>query len=494
MFEQQPQNDGFAFAGISDGANSPLIRMLMAPDIVPGAEPGYELCKTIYSYHPLGAVLTDEPITLAQSQPREINIAVMGEERIIEQYQNTWDTLAKVGATVIIHDLLSRARTYGISSLGVGEVGKELDTPLDLDDLAEADLYFNVLDPLNTAGSLVLNQDPNSPDFLKPTGNIRVNGKLWHPSRLHVQMNERPVYIEFTGSSFGFVGRSIYQRALYCLKTYLQTLITDQMVTQKAGLLVAKMVTPGSFINAIMQSMFGWKRGAIKQGVTGQVLQIGITEEIETLNMQNLDKAAEFARNNVLKNIASAAGIPASIITKETLAEGFGEGSEDAKEKARYINWVREDMAPAYMFMDRIVQRKAWTPEFYKTLKKDYPELPPYETWLHETRLAFRASWPNYLIEPDSEKSKNADVQFKAVVALFEIMEGVLDPENRAELTEWVAANANAREELFSSRLNLDPDSLREYFTKNAEAQEAAAEAATKTGEEEKPRPFAAAS
>ena len=222
-----------------------------------------------------------------------------------------------------------------------------------------------------------------------------------------MKMNEQPIYIEWTGSAFGFVGRSIYQRALYPLKSFLQSMITDQMVIQKSGLLVAKMKTPGSFIDNVMQVMFGWKRAKLKEGVTGQVLQIGTDEDIETLNMQNLDKAFSTARTNVIKNIATACGMPASIIGQETLTEGFGEGAEDAKKEAAYLEYLREDMQSAYAFLDRIVMRKAWTSEFYDTLIPLYPRLKPYDTWLYECIHSFKATWPNILVERIQKKAKS---------------------------------------------------------------------------------------
>ena len=462
---------GYATLGGSQ-IGSQLMQMLVADSIEPGSDPGYQLCKTIYSYHPLGSVLADAPITLAQSQEREIEIPVLAEKRLIEQFRREWNALSKVGATVLLHNLCKTSRIYGIASLAVGERGVDPKEPLDLDRLGTADLFFNVLDPLNTAGSLVLNQDPNSPDFLKPKA-IYVDGKLYHPSRVVVKMNEQPLYIDWTVSAFGFVGRSVYQRALYPLKTFVQSMITDQMVTQKAGLLVAKMQTPGSFIDNIMKVMASWKRGSIKAGVTGQVLQIGTEESIETLNMQNLDKAAAFARDNCLKNIASATGMPASLIRNETLAEGFGEGSEDAKKEAQFISYIREDMTPAYAFVDRIVQRRAWSPEFYEALKRDYSAYKdvPYETALHDWMRAFTARWPNLLIEPDSEKIKTAETQFKSVVAFLEIMAPLCDPESKAHLVRWAVDNVNGREELFSSKLVVDDDTLEAFLTTNAEAQ-----------------------
>jgi len=65
--------------------------------------------------------------------------------------------------------------------------------------------------------------------------------------------------------------------------------------------------------------------------------------------------------------------MPAKILLQETFAEGFGEGTEDAKYVARFIDGIREEMAPLYNFFDMIVQRRAWTPDFYKLIQEDFP-------------------------------------------------------------------------------------------------------------------------
>lgn len=499
MYESSvSQDSSFAYLGVDGSPDSPLVQMLMAPAIVPGTGPSYELAKTIFSYHPLGGLLAAGPITLAQSQPREINVGALGAERIVEQFENTAKGIGVLGETVLIHNLMTLSRVYGIASLGIGEQGVDPEKPLDVSKLADADLFFNTLDPLNTAGSLVLNQDPNSPMYLKPSGFLHVSGKKWHPSRVFVKMNEQPLYIEWSSSAFGFVGRSIYQRPLFPLKTFLQTMITDQMVTQKAGLLVAKMEQPGSIIDNVMQAMFGWKRGKLRDGVTGQVLAIGVSEEIETLNMQNVDKAMTTPRTNVLKNIASAAGMPATLIAQETMSAEFHEGSEDAKKEAAYLTYIRADMQGAYDFMDRIVMRQAWTPEFYETLFVDFPEYKkiPFETAFHNWVRSFKATWPNLLTEPDSEKSKTADVKLKALVALAETMVPDMDPENKANFFDFLAANVNELEDLFVGRLDIDSEKLKTYLEENrAEASEAL-KLQGKQAEEPpgKVRPFSAAS
>lgn len=485
-------SDQFASAAVTS-LGSQLDQMLRAnEEIVPGSAPSYELCKTIFAYHPLGAILATAPITRAMARGREINVPVLAEERLVKQFLAVARTIGRVGEDVLINRLMSISRIYGIATIGIGEVNRSPSDPLDSADLGGREVYFSIFDPLNTAGSLVLNQDPNSPDFLKPNSLVAVNGQTWHHSRLCVKMNEEPLYIEWTNSAFGFVGRSVYQRAIFPLRTFLQTMITDQMVTEKAGLLVAKLQAPGSFIDSVMQGMFQQKRLQIKSGTTNQVLQIGVEEAIETLNMMNLDKAANFARTNVLKNIASAAGMPASIIAQETLTEGFGEGTEDAKREAAYIDFLRNDMAEAYAFLDRIVMRKAWSRDFFETLQRDYPEYERmgYESALAEWMDTFTATWPNAIEEPASEKSKTADVQFKAVVALVETIGPLLDGQNRANLMQWVAENVNQRSELFSGSLDLDIDQLAEF----AEQQNRDQTSDPAMKEVHEPRPFTAAS
>jgi Protein of unknown function (DUF1073) len=462
----------------------------MCEELVPGSVPSYELAKQIYAYHPLGAVLVDAPITRAQARLREIAIPVLGEEQLIEQFQLIFDTLSRVGGTVVLHNLAKTARMYGIAALGVGEVGKDPAEPLDSAKIYDADLYFNVFDPLNTAGSLVLNQNPNAADFLKP-GYVRVNGQVWHPSRLFVKMNEQPIYIEWTGSGFGFVGRSVFQRGLYPLKSFVQSMITDQLVVQKVGLIIYKADSPSSFLDNIIQGFMGLKRAVIKSGMTGNVASIGTNETIETINMQNLDKPFIAARTNIIKNIASACGMPASIILQESLVEGMGEGTEDFKKEVEYLEYIRQDLQPSYDFLDRIVMRKAWTPDFFAALSNRYPEYKKlsYEEALHQAMRAFSATWPNLMIEPESEKSKTADVKLKAVVATVEVLAPLLDPENTASLATWVADNVNEQHDLFSGKLSFDEDSLVAHLETNA-----AAALEPDEGEETKPRAFSAAS
>src|SRR6185503_3286650 len=148
---------------------------------------------------------------------------------------------------------------------------------------------------------------------------------------------------------------------------------------------------------------------------------------------------------------------------------------------------------PAYAFLDAICRRKAFTPDYYETLRGDYSEFGEggHERMLHDAIRNFKASWPNLKSEPDSEKVKTEDVQLKAVIALLETLLPTAPPDVKAKLFIWAAENVNDREHLFAGNLDLDEQEIRDYFeTSEAEAKEAME--APDPKESHEPRPFSA--
>lgn len=436
-------------------------QIMAADDIQPGFEPSYELCKLIYTHHVLGRKLADKPIDMAQSQPRKVTISDSPEDDVRDAFENQW---RNDGIDGHLANLVGLSRVYGIASLGVLEEGTDVAKPIDLTKLWDRQISFNVFDPLNTAGSLVLNQNPNAMDFQHVT-EFRVGGRTYHRSRSSVVLHEKPIYIQFTTSAYGFVGRSVYQRTLFPLKSYLQTMVTNDLVTKKAGLLVAMMKAVGSVIDNVMASIAGQKREMLKQGMTGNVLTIDKDERIETLNMQNTDVAMTTARTNILHDIAAGADMPAKIMTMESFAEGFGEGSEDAREVAQFVKRIREEMARPYAFMDRVTQHRAWNPEFYASIQRKFSEYRsiPYDQAFYRWQNSFKADWPSFIEEPDSEKIKVDDVKLKAIIAFVQVLDPMLDPENKATLVEWACDNLNEMEFLFTNPLLIDPALIAAY-------------------------------
>jgi hypothetical protein len=463
---------------------TPLTQILMSDNIELGSGASYELCKLIYSYHPLGAKLVDTPVELAQSQGRTINVPGPAEERVRKAFRDEWK---KIDADRLIANCVRLGRIYGISSIAIMIKDEDPTKPLDFAKLAEKKMVFNVFDPLNTAGSLVMNQNPNEAGFLKPIS-IKVQGQPYHITRTAIFQNEDPIYLDYTSSAYGYVGRSVYQRALFPLKSFLQSMITDDLVTKKAGVIIAKLKAPGSIINNVMQAIAGVKRQLLKEAVVGNVLNIGTEESIESLNLQNVDTAARSARKNILENIAAAAGMPAKLVNSETLAVAFAEGEEDAKAIARFIDRLRETMQPLYDYFTRIVQFRAWNYEFYESLKADHEEYAQktFNEAFTEWHNHFICYWPSLLTEPDSEKIKVANVKLRSIVALMDTLLPMCDPESMELLIEASVDNFNDMKILFPTPFKIDAKKMAKFAEERAqeekEMNQKAAEAGGKPG------------
>lgn len=485
---------------LGSAVGNELQRLLVAPDIQTGDEPSYQLCKAIFTHHPLGAKLAEAPTRIAQSQKRDITIDGSPGDQLKDAFEKEWKRLR---CDNVIFNLMRTSRVYGIASMGVlvSEPDGYLQDPgkvIDFPSLNNKAIAFNVWDPLNTAGSLVLNQIPTAFDFQKALEGVSVQGTRWHPSRSVVMTNEDPIYISYTTAAFGFAGRSVYQRALLPLKSFVQTMVTDDLISLKSGVIIAKIKQAGSMVNQGMKNMFGLKRNVVKEAVVGNVISISPEEYIETLNMQNLDGAYGMARTNILKNIATAADMPAQLIENETMVSGFGEGTEDAKNIAKYVDRHREEMEPAYTFMDRIVMQRAWTPEVFEAMKAEHPDAfkgKTFETEFQRWRNSFKATWPSLLVEPDSEKAKAAKVKLEGIMSTIMTMAELVDPKNKSKIVMWAVDEINSIDFLFSARLELDFDALVKWCEDEVTRLQEAAQNATAGdppsggGEEGEPKP-----
>lgn len=432
-------------------------------DIQPGDDPSYQMCKMLFLYHPLGQKMADSPIKMAQAQKRIISVGKAPEDRVVKAFQTEWDAL---GCDRHIRNVARQARIYGISSLAILTQGQSLSSALDYKKLAKGPaIAINVYDPLNTAGSLVLSQIPSSLDFQKVTG-LTVEGENVHRSRFIVLMNEEPIYIAYTPSSFGYVGRSVYQRALFPLKSFLQTMIADDIVSVKASVIVAMLEQAGSIVDNLMMKLFGTKRQLLKEAKLSNVISIGKDEKIETLNFRNMEGPYSTSRTNILKNIATASDMPAKILENETFVEGFGEGTEDSKNVGKYIDGQREWMQPAYAFFDQIVMYRAWNDDFIESIKKEFPEYAKKtnEEIFYEWKNDFEANWPDVLNEPPSKLAERDKVKLEGITTLIETLMPHMDPDNKATLIEWAADNFNSLEHLFpGASLELDYEAIAEY-------------------------------
>jgi hypothetical protein len=446
-----------------DGLNG----ILSSNDLQPGDQPSYQTCKTIFEVHPLGGKLSEKPVAMAMSQKRKITIDGAPGDDVIEEFlraRKELDLDGKVYRGGVI------AKIYGISGMFIGIKDIKSNEPLTMEQLKDASLYINVIDPLNAAGSLVLNQDPLSPDYLKPR-EVTVAGQQFHRSRSCVLINEMPVYLGWTDSAFGFSGRSVYQRILYSLKSYIETMKAADMLAKKCGVIVAKTKQQSSATNNIAAKFMRRKREDVKLAQTGNVLSIDVGEDVESLDLTNLSSSLDTALTHIRETIAAGSGTPAILVNEETFASGLSEGLQDYKYVAEFIEGIRAWLEPYYTFTDRIAMVRAWNEDFFKIIQQRYPEYEdkPFEATVAEWRRQFKAEWPAFLKESESEVHNRVKDQVISLVAVFDALKQTLDPDSMTNLIMWIVDCVNSLPGIVPSQLMIDQQSLQEWLDENLE-------------------------
>lgn len=449
---------------LTNGSNA-LWDTLMGDTILPGFAPSYELCKLLYTDHPLGAKIARLPIDMAMSEQRHIRVDSAPDDEPAREFAKHWDAL---GCDQIIQQVASWARVYGMAVLGFGAIDPHTgtpiasDAPIDPHALPDLELYFNVWDPLNTAGSLVLNQDPNQPSYLKTPPSVTINGQNYRQGRFVVLMNEDPVYLDYESSAYGYSGRSCFKRCVYPLRSYLQGQVANSLVAQKSGLVVAKVHQPGSVASRAMKLFTEDKADMLRMSHNGEVLTIGQNDTIESLNLLNVDQSLHGSRQNIIEDIAAAAGMPSQLLNSQTLAQGFGEGTEDAKMIAQYIRGRRQWMAPLYQFCDQIVMRRAWNSGFISAMRDNHPDR--YGTLSDEAifrdwKNSFSARWPSE--QAETEAFDVATKRFSLILDTLRTTAPLLDdtPAAKRSLLSLLEHSINSTPELFDGEVTLSPPS-----------------------------------
>ena len=437
---------------ISSGVeeNTPLYNILMTKTLVPGQTPSYEICKDLYLYHPLGKKIIDAPISRAMNKRREI-VVLEQPDFVVRRFDEKWDELQ---ADYYIADCYRLSRIYGISSLAIVPENGDTSSPHKPKELWKDKIRFNSLDPLNTAGSMVGILDPNQPDFLKYSS-IAVQGKQYSPGRAHIQLYENPVYLSFTSSAFGYVGRSAFNRCLYPMQSYLQSMIADNLVMVKSGVLVAKVDQPGSIIDKIQTAAQSIRLSILKGARTGNTVAIKPTESIESLDLHYLDYQKQ--RLNILETIALSLDMPAQFLTSDALSQGFGEGTEDAKLITSYIDRVRLDMKNLYDFMDMIVMHSAWNPAYFESIRSQLKDpLISYEEFFNSCRRSFRSRWPDALEPSKKERIEQQRISYESVLQVWNSLSRTTEGNNKGQLMQWVVDNLNEMNDLFPNKLKID--------------------------------------
>jgi len=439
-----------------------LIEILDKDEIQPGSDVGYELCKLIWQFHPLGGKLVEKPIDMAMCKPRRYILDTDPDERVKKRFE---DAMKSAGIVDKVKNFFYVSRCYGAAAIGIGSIDGNNAEPLGTFDLREEDLFINVFDPLNAAGSMVTSQDPNSPNFQAADQTLTINSQPWHSSRTLTIFHGAPIYLEYQNSAYGYTGRSVFQRCLYPLKSYISTMIANNLVAQKAGLIVAKTEQNGSIASGLVALATRMKRRMLQEARTNDVVSIGTEDSVESLNLQNIDGALKQARDNIIADVATASDVPAQLLKEEAFAQGFSDGKEDSKAISQYVDGVRQDIEPVMQFFEKKVMYIAWTREFYESLRSEFPDIitESYEDTFYTWQNEFRAEWQE-LVEESPDARREADkLVVDGAIQLFNAIAPHLDPESKAAAVTWLTDVSNATKTYEDTPLIVDEDKIASY-------------------------------
>src|SRR5215469_12310336 len=128
-------------APIQTTPGNALQELLVAPDIVPGDVISYETCKQIYLYHPLGARITEGPVSLAMAQKLDIKVPNSSGEKCGEAFAEEWKN---IGGDFLVHNILTVSRIYGVASIALLVEGMKSSESINYWDLPDLNISFNI--------------------------------------------------------------------------------------------------------------------------------------------------------------------------------------------------------------------------------------------------------------------------------------------------------------------------------------------------------------
>ena len=91
---------------------------------------------------------------------------------------------------------------------------------------------------------------------------------------------------------------------------------------------------------------------------------------------------------------------------------------------------------------------RAWSPEFYLTVQKRYPKVfgkIAYTEAFYSWKNSFKATWPNFIEEPDSEKIRTEEVILNSAIAVVQTLLPISDPYNQTKMASWLPTRSTIR-------------------------------------------------
>lgn len=387
----------------------------------------YDECKDIYLHWPLGKRVVTSLTNFALSAKRDISFNDLPIQ-CVKLYEDTLDSFKVVQ---IVKQAGNYARMYGMSAIFVAHKKVKPNKPLSYDDLNPNDLSFNVLDPLNLAG-IQINQDPTSVAYQKVT-KVIVNGQNVHPTRILILFNDIPLYLRWIPSTYSWGSPSVFENMKSLIKSWNRCVIALERMATKAGSIIVKH-RDSAVLNSITVRAAEATLDQIRNMQNDGIASLEKDASIELFNLTGCDVVDSIIEQMNKLILLALADTPSNILLDKNLAEGFAEGSEDAKVMTMAIDSFRErSLTPAYKFLDFYLLRTCFRQNTISQLKADFHnDLKTVDSSSLKEKILQGYSWEygSLIPEKDSEKAQTLSTHLDTLGKLKEMGANLADIES----------------------------------------------------------------
>lgn len=418
----------------ADGANYVMESVegaedIRNPDVKDDQKISYKSARNLYLANPMARKVVEKPIEYAMAKRPEVKMPGCPDDLINEIWRE-WD---KLKCDDVVATAQRNKKIYGASAIILGIEGQSTSVPATPQTVRAFPIWFNVADALQMAGN-IFDLDINSPNYGR-LKTINVVGRIYPRGRYHYESNGDMLYLDFEASNFNFAGRSVYRAIVTPLEAYKESFKTFQRICKFTGVIIHKQESP-----ALNQGMSHQVRAgnisALKNLDAESVVSVGAKDSIENLQFDHVEDAMK-ARQAIIEDIASGAGIPSKLLLEDSFASLLSSGSEDYRAVVQWIEaYQRKEIEPLLRYMWRVLATRVITEQKFAEYQAAEPELSGtlHSEALNDWLQQMEVEWPKLIPQTEQELQESKAKKLDSIQSVYETTKDV----------DWYVSEVNA--------------------------------------------------
>lgn len=398
----------------------------------------YNSARNLYLANPMARKIVDKPIEYAMGKRPEVLMTGCPDELIKECWRE-WD---KLRCDEVIRTAQRNKKIYGAAAIILGIEGLNSADPATPQVVRSFPIWFNAADAMQMAGN-IFDTDINSREYGR-IKTLNVAGRLYPRGRYLYQSNGEMLWLDFESSNFNFAGRSVYRSIVTPLESYKESFKTFGRIARWTGVVIHKQDAPG--LNAgLSHQVRAENISALKQIDAESVVSVGLKDSVENLQFDHVEDAMK-ARQAIIEDIASGAGVPSKLLLEDSFASLMSSGSEDFKAVIQWIEaYQRNELEPWIKYLWRVILARVTTEQKYYEYQAKETEL---SGVMHSQALtdwmdSMQIQWPTLIPQTEEEKQESKAKKLESITTVYQTTKD----------TDWFVGEVNALE-LFTMPVN----------------------------------------